>query len=280
MFPNYVKLAKKNQCGQLITISISHFNEMARWCLQRGQIHYTEHSYAPIAHILPSLQAHMGKGILEKVKTSKVSPTNTPVFVLPDGRILCDSWSICSYASDHSQVHLKPIDSEESKKLLDTKVGVCARIIAYYHILKWANHKECDSMFLENSHWMWNIFWRLGGKYAVRATMIKLYGEKEKYALMRRQLDEVVEAHFDPIVRNRKTKYLSGNEIGVLDIAVASLFAPIVNPPLYCEGRYFKWLDQMERNDKDMAKEINYWRSKEVGKYVLELYSHHRLNQD
>ena len=277
--PDYVDIARKTNLGQLITISFSHYNEMARWCLMEAKVPFHENSYPPVAHILPSLQAHKSKSIKSKSSVSKASPTSTPVMVLPSGDLLADSWSVCNYAAMNSNGKLLPLENEELRALLDNKLGVYVRYCAYYYILNDTNKERCEAMFLQDSHWLWKAFWMLGGKFLVRGLMIRTFrcANRDHFLTVRGKLEALVDQHLDPLVKHRSSKYLSGDQIGVLDIAVASLFAPIVNAPLYAEGRCYEQLSGMERGDVAMRAEVSFWRQKEVGKYVMHLYETRRL---
>ena len=78
LFPDYLREAKKLDKGQLVTISLSHYNELAR--LKKSGTEFSEMGFAPFAHILPSPNAHTGQGIVKKISTSKrKNVTCTPV---------------------------------------------------------------------------------------------------------------------------------------------------------------------------------------------------------
>jgi hypothetical protein len=59
--------------------------------------------------------------------------------------------------------------------------------------------------------------------------------------------DALVVAELDDILSKRSTKFIAGdNQPGVADIALASLFAPLVCPSQYAYGVYFKWFKLIE----------------------------------
>ncbi len=75
--------------------------------------------------------------------------------------------------------------------------------------------------------------------------------------------------------------FLSGKDIpGLVDIATCSLMAPIVNPREYCQAKYVKWFDLIEKQDEDYAKDINYFRSTDIGRFVLETYKDYRAKSN
>src|SRR5690349_6707964 len=70
--------------ARLVTISISHFCEKARWALDRAGIPYDEERHIQFAHILASKRAG-GKG-------------TTPVLVTTTGGVLTESADIVRWS--------------------------------------------------------------------------------------------------------------------------------------------------------------------------------------
>ena len=58
---DHMRRAKNTATIQLLTISISHYVEMARWCLQLCGLKYEEHGYGPVQHVLPVLSARIDR---------------------------------------------------------------------------------------------------------------------------------------------------------------------------------------------------------------------------
>jgi len=100
--------------------------------------------------------------------------------------------------------------------------------------------------------------------------------DSEAVAICREKLCRLFK-ELDQILLQRKSKYLGGDTVGVADIALAALGAPLVNPPLYCGGKFGKVFDAFLENDAEAKAETNYWRETVTGKYILELYQSHRL---
>ena len=84
--------------NRLVSIRISHYNEQARWALDRAGVQYVEHGYMPILHFLPVLWTVGRAGQKDRVS----SRFSTPVFTRPGAPPLCDSRAIMRFA--HAQM--------------------------------------------------------------------------------------------------------------------------------------------------------------------------------
>eukprot|EP01031_Cornospumella_fuschlensis_P039575 gene39575-48179_t len=181
--PNFKRLAKDSGKVQVVTISISHYAELAVWALQLGKVNFQEHGYAPAQHILATLNVRVGgpeKYLSKTSRTSEVSATTqdenspllseserakarrrdasarstaVPVAVCPDGNVLLDSWQIAAYSG------LTPIEPS-LQKILDEELGPLARQLAYSHILKKSNMDILDKLFTMDRHFLWRLLWR------------------------------------------------------------------------------------------------------------------------
>jgi hypothetical protein len=65
-------------------------------------------------------------------------------------------------------------------------------------------------------------------------------------------------------------------KISLADIALASILAPIVNPPLYIEGKFGHVFNIVEKNDPRFREEIDKWRNTRAGKFTMEMYKNFR----
>jgi hypothetical protein len=108
--------------------------------------------------------------------------------------------------------------------------------------------------------------------------MTKIFspGDQESFSECRRKLVTLFEV-IGERVQSRKGRFLNGSIIGVEDIALASLAAPMVCPKSYCAGLYQEYFAMLEVQDEDMGRELKYWRGTDVGKYVLQLYDEFRM---
>lgn len=289
--PDYINRAKVSGKAQFINIPFSHYVDLARWCLDASGISYEEHSFAPVAHVLPILKIRVCGKVKQLSGTSYVQPvlktgqeyvpekdnpdmrraTAVPVLVLPDGSVAPDSWSIANIATK-----LTPI-SQQLKVILDEELGPLSRQLAYHYLLMPKNLNIAEELFLSCGGWFYKICWWCFLKNMIIKRMQKMFKvfDTETVEVCRGKLRVVFEK-LDSIIQNKKGKYIEGNTIGVSDIAIAALCAPIVLPREYCGGRYVAPFDRLERQDKDVQVNVAEWRSTVTGQYVLQLYREDR----
>lgn len=299
--PDFRQLARSSGIMQVLTISISHYAEFACWALQMGGKQFREHGYAPAQHVPFVLSLRVGNKsdkylsstsrvaeVTSKPDESAVAQTEeekkkqarkdsaarataVPVAVLPDGGVLVDSWQIADYSG-------LPGIEPHLKKILDEELGPLSRQLAYSHLLQAKNIKYFDQICTMNRSWIWRFLYWLTFGSSTKKILMKTFKphDKEALNLCRNKLKGVM-SELEGILEKRKGKYLSGDTIGVADLALASLGAPLVNPPLYCEGKYGKVFDAFLENDPIAKDETTYWRETPVGKYILEIYQSHRL---
>jgi glutathione S-transferase len=298
--PDFFRQAKETKKVQVLTICISHYSELSCWALAKGGVKYEEYAYAPGQHILPALSLRLGGknkylsntsrqtkvtaseasedktndiDVDEKKQASndrKARSTALPAAVFPDGTVLCDSWDIAAASG------LPPIDPE-LKKLLDEELGPLARQGAYIHILKPANLNIFTALFTENKHWIWRLLCWLFLINYLHDYMVKLIQPKNQTTNEECKMKLVsVIRKIGVLITNKKTEFLGGDTIGIADIALASLMAPLVTPPLYCNGRFAHIFDKLENQDLDVFLEAKLWRSTVAGEYVMNLYKNHR----
>jgi len=312
----YPNDAKTTSRVRLVTIGFSHYVEMARWSLQLNKVPFNETPCAPVHHVLPALSLHLAKGketkhflssssyvkpirdasslqlslkeMEQKMTTDEAKKdsaraargraTAVPVAALPNGLILPDSWAILEFAFKGAEPNI----DEKTKKLLDEEVGPLVRHIIYNHILKPQHEKTFNRMCTSSMGLIWQFLWWIYiGSYTSKL-MRKIFscGDKSIQASCRNRLDEICSGHLKDLLdrkNNAGFKFLNGDEISQLDIAVSALLAPLVMPQNYACGVYNVYFQDYEANDPELKKEFDYWREKEIGKYVLKLYSEERL---
>lgn len=295
--PNFRELARKTGLVQVLGICISHYSELACWALQLGGVRFQEHNYAPAQHVLPVLSLRIsekGEKFLssssrvvavgeqepllseEAAKKAKRKETSTrstavPVAVLPNQEILLDSWEIAAFSG------LPAIDPA-LKKLLDEELGPAARHFVYCRFLLPQNIYIIDQLCLMGRGWFWRICWYVYVGGFTKKTLKKVYQPENVQAAeaCRVKLEKVLK-ELEVILNNRQGPYLGGEKIGIADVALAALAAPLVNPPLYCGGKYGKIFASYLEHDAEANALTNHWRESAVGRYTLELYQKHRL---
>lgn len=280
---NFSADARRTSTSQLVTISYSHYNELARWSLELGGGEpFVESGFAPGQHVLPALSVRLPKTGERHFATSssmnanaKPSATSLPVLVRPDGTVLRDSWEIAASTS------LAPIDSA-LRDVLDYELGVAARKLAYCILLKPEHAGQFTIMCTEGRHWAWRLLWACGVGAMLRAMLAKSLQTADPvgFATCVATLDGLM-APTGPLSRALSAsraaghEYLGGAAVGQADIALASIGALLVLPENY-GGRdlpmapHFAYLLS---KDAQMRTLVDAWRRTDVGAYILRLYA-------
>ena len=176
---DYVRKAESTKRAQLLVIPYSHFCDFAVWSLELGKMQFDNNGFAPGQHLLPVLALRKGGKTKYVASSSHVQPvknpsisipvtvddnkakdegdgsTSVPVLVLPDGKVLLDSWAIVKESG------LPAID-EATKKIYDEQLGPLARQFTYHYLLKPSNSNIWNGMCTEGYSWTWRTVWRLG----------------------------------------------------------------------------------------------------------------------
>lgn len=276
-FFDFRKIAQQKGIPQLVTISFSHYVELARWSLEYANIPFEEHGYAPGQHILPALSVRIPKSGEKQMAESangdspKPSPTGVPVMIMSDGSVLRDSWDIAATTS------LAPID-HDLKLLLDKEVGPLTRKIVYFHLLKPKTVKIFSAMCTDGRHWFWRLLWFCGFGSSLVEILAKSFNSRDaaEYSRWDQELTEIFNSKLAKLLTEKKAKYLGGDKPGIADIALASLVAPVVSPQQYAHGVSSKYRDQQTALDPEYKAMIEKYQSTIVGKYCLDMYETHR----
>lgn len=195
--------------------------------------------------------------------------------VSPTGKVFEDSWAIAESTS------LKQIEEGDPLKvLLDEELGPAVRSLAYCYLLKAEIIPHFVNMCTDNRHWFFRLVWWAGfGGYLIKR-MIGIFKTADA-ATMPACVAQTQEAmdKIAALLVAKKTKYLSGPELGVADIFAASLIAVVVNPPEYGgkDNSLVKYTDKQGRLDPEYAAHIRKWREHPAGQYCLEIYRTHRM---
>ncbi len=292
--PDFFRLARESGTGQFLTITISHYVEFARWCLQYKCVPFEEHGYCAMLHVLPVLsvrvagsETHLsstsrmkgmqasGEPEVLSVRAEKVKgSTAVPLLVAPDGRVLKDSWEIAEYSG------FSPVEPE-LRKILDEEIGPLSRQLAYAFILKPIHRQATDEMFLLGQGWLWRFIWSLGIGYLFRNFLSKSLQTTNAVAVANSRM-RLIKA-FDKvtqILKDKKSPFLGGSLPGAADFALAALASPILGVKEYNLGKFSRTFDSVEKLDEDYCKEIAFWRSTEVGKHVIMMYSNFRSSTE
>lgn len=283
---NFSADAQRTQRAQLVTISYSHYNELARWALEADNaLPFQEHGYAPLQHALPALSIRVPSSGARHLAASsslagdRPSPTSLPALVLPSGAVLRDSWEVAA------ATRLAPI-APALREVLDRELGVAARKLAYCVLLKPQHAERFAQMCTEGRHWGWRLLWRCGAGAALRGELEKKFLPQDAAGVEAcvAQLDALM-APQGPLAaalaeaRAQGQPHLGGAALGQADIALCALAALLVLPEEYGGAQrvmapHFAYLLS---NDEQMRALVQRWRQTEVGAYVLDVYKRLRV---
>lgn len=285
---DYLRQADVTGKPQLLAIPYSHYCELAAWSLEHAGKGFTMHAFAPAQHVLPVLalrhhdarsphlskssfvQAANADGNRQELETKSRS-TAVPVLAMPDGRVLVDSWEIAQEAGI-------PAIEEANKRVYDEELGPLVRQFGYAFILSPTNRNIWDELCTQGKSFLWRTLWGLGLGSQVTKLLVGIFASSDAQAISECRVKLVaLVKRLDERVRGRKGPYLSGDQIGLDDVALASLAAPLVYPDEYCGGAFNTSFKKMEAQDAKLREELAYWRSTETGQYVLKLYKERRM---
>ncbi len=214
---------------QLVTIAFSHYNEKARWALDRFGVVYRERRCLPMFHFPAVMWATRLRGGRADRGSTRFS---TPVLVTDDGERLCDSARIARYASDrygtpattlHPVAHLHELEALERR--LHEVVGPHTRRFAYYHVLRTPgmlaslarnNVGPVQATAFVATLPLWRTALRRGLGIERERAEASLLRVREEMAVLDAQLGD--------------RSYLVGDRFSVADLTAAAMLAPVVLP--------------------------------------------------
>ncbi|MCA9655131.1 MAG: glutathione S-transferase family protein [Myxococcales bacterium] len=254
----------------LVTIPFSHYNERARWALQRFGVPFVERGYVPLFHFLGVIR-HVG---LRGGRSDRAStPLSTPVLVTDDGERLRDSGQIVRYVSDRfssAATTLYPDELrgeiEEVERRAHDDIGPHTRRLVYHYLL---SHPRLFAEIIRA-----NVGRAQYTAFRVLQPLVTLglrraLGISEPRA--RRSLERIrgVVAELDERLGERR--YLVGERFTAADLTVASLLAPVLVPESY--GAKLPPLDALPSELRAVVEET---RATRTGAQVMRVYAEER----
>ncbi len=256
---------------RLLTIRPSHFNERARWALDRFELPYVEAPYMPMLHAGPVAAVLLPnrKGQSDRVSTR----LSTPVLIA-DGQILADSEAIVAWVSrrfgdDRSSLHWSPRAAELDHQFSE-RLGADARRLAYHYIL---DEREGMRELAERnvSPGQARLFVAL--LPLIRRTIrAKLRVNEEHAARSLVRIEETFAAIDERLADGRP--YLLGDRFSAADLGFASMSALVllIQPS---EG-YGAWLPPLERVPPAFAAIVRRLRDSDAGRFALRMFAEER----
>jgi hypothetical protein len=175
---DYLHRAESMQTAQMLVIPYSHFCELATWALEIAKLRYEVHGLAPGEHLFPVLALRKGGDTNYISSSSHVQPvkgrsapdpakgqssakeagngsTAVPILVMPDRRVLTDSWDIVKESK------LPPID-DDIKSVYDEELGPLTRQLVYHYLLSPAHCEIWNGLCTEGYSLIWRTVWNFG----------------------------------------------------------------------------------------------------------------------
>jgi glutathione S-transferase len=245
---------------RLVTITISHYCEKARWALERAGMPYREERHVQGVHQIVARRA--GGGI------------TVPVLVTPEG-VIGDSAEILAWVDErmppeHRLFPAEPAAREEVERVcrrFDEVLGPTGRRLMYVHMLA---QRKLALRFNNEGVPGWEdrairYGWPLARGYVNRVLGIRPGIEVEDEAAVWREFDFVAGLLSDG------RPYLCGEQFSAADLTFAALSASVIVPPMYGVP-----LPQPDVLSPGMAALVERAREHPAGRYALALFSEHR----
>lgn len=256
---------------RLLTIRVSHYNEKARWALDRAGLAYDERPWMPLLH-MPAVAARVlprRAGARDKTSTR----LSTPVLVTDD-ELVTDSSDIVAFASregrDPSGSLVDDAEAVAFDRRLSGRFGADTRMLAYAYLLP-ERH-----LFVEL------------GERSVPAAQAKLFRllapmiGRMLHTRMRLDPEQVgkarsrVMAEFAAISERLADgrPYLLGDRFTAADLSFAALSAPVLMvQPSEGFGAWLPGPEQVPAGLRELSEEL---RVTPAGRFALRMFAEER----
>jgi glutathione S-transferase len=259
--------------NRLLTIRVSHYNEKARWALDRLAVEYREQFYMPFVHMLPVAWAVRGKS--DAAADHMSTRYSTPVLVTDGGRRICDSSRIVRWASDNHAspgADLYPTPAAEALEARFSRgLGEHTRRVAYY----WAigDSRRIRALARANvgrgQAALFSALLPIGRSFLKRVLSI----DAAHAALSRRFVLEEVAFASEELGGRR---YLTANRFTAADLALSCMLAPVL---LVSQaegyGAVLPSMDLAHPDARAFAREV---RETPAGKHAMRMFREERAH--
>lgn len=253
---------------QLLTIRISHYNEKARWALDRCGLAYEERAYMPVLHMAGTIPLLLRRraGRADRVSTR----FSTPVLITKD-RVLADSCEILAYASEQSGLDLYPNDeARELEARFGAQLGADTRRLVYWYLLpergllgEFAQHNVGPTQA--------RLF-RAGEPIIVKVLRRALAVEEARAMRSREAVIAEFEAVSAMLADGRP--YLTGERFTAADLSFAALGSIAIM--VGSDEGYGAWMPARERLPPDFAALVEQLRATAAGQFILRMFADER----
>jgi glutathione S-transferase len=251
---------------RLITLAFSHYNEKARWALERYAVPFQEEPYLPFFCSMAVAVSTRGRGGAADRASSRYS---TPVLLTEDGRALTDSTEIVRFAAgEDASSFLSP----EVASLVDrygNRLGPYTRLLAYWHVLRHPGMIE-ELAEANVSRRQARIF--RGLLPLLRPNLSRLLnlsetGRDKAMGRLREERDAAA-------ARLEGNRYLCGDSFTAADLTFAALMAPVLCvTPEDGFGAILPSIDVLDEEARDLVEEN---RAHPAGQFALRMFAEER----
>jgi glutathione S-transferase len=258
---------------RLVTIRVSHYNERARWALDRLGVSYVEEPYMPMMHVPAVLLATRGRGGRADGVSTRVS---TPVLVTDEGEALCDSgeilrWADARFGTPQTTLYPAPhrADIEAFEADVHDRVGPHTRRLAYFVGLMRPEimHGLADRNVGPRQAWMFRRVSRIVMAGVARGLKIDAAHADRSLARLREQMRAL-----GPRVEGRP--YLFGDRFTAADLSLACMLAPVLLPtPAEGYGATLPEVEALPAEGRELVAEM---RASPVGGFALRMFARER----
>ncbi len=260
----------KRPLFQLTTIRFSHYNEKARWALDRFKIRYSELPLMPVIHFGATWFAQHGKGSGDKHSTR----FSTPILRTDKNEVICDSRKIVRYVSDRFSDEKTTLfwhpDVEPMEEYFNERVAPATRAWGYFHAL---NNRSLMSCIAYRNVGPVQATAFLAILPLVRRIIFKGF----KISPQRIQkLQGIIRDEFRAVDEKMKDgrKYLLGDRFSAADLCFACSVAPaLLVGPEEGYGGVLPPLDQAHPNARAFAQDL---RASAAGEFAMRLFREER----
>ena len=251
---------------RLITLAFSHYNEKARWALDRYAVPYREEPHMPFVCSLAVAVATRGRGGTADRTSSRYS---TPVLIRNDGRILTDSTDIVRFAAGPDDTLFPNTEVSELVDHYGDQLGPYTRLLAYWHLGRHPGMIEqlaADNVGRREA-WAFKRTVPLARSQLTRVLNLTESGHDRALARLRQELDAAAS-------RLEHRNYLCGDRFTAADLTFAALLAPGLC--LTPEEGFGAVLPNRASLDDEAQALIREVRTHPAGQFALRIYEEER----
>ena len=251
---------------RLITLAFSHYNEKARWALDRYGVEYREERHVPFFCSMAVAVATRGRGGAADRASSRFS---TPVLLLDDGRALTDSTAIAAFAGRDDPSFFPNDEVASLVNHYGDRLGPYTRALAYWHVLRHPGMIEqlADANVGRGEARAFKALMPL-----VRSNLKRLLNLSE--GLRDKSMIRLQEELDAAAGRLEKTPYLCGAHFTAADLTFAALLSPVL-----CVtsqegfGAVLPSLDDLDEEARALVEET---RAHPGGRFALRMFAEER----